>query len=407
MKKNIFNYFALLSFLVIYFGCKKPGEPQDPGFFSITTDINPMVGLPGTRVSVGGDYFMLDTANLSVTVDGQKAKIYRVEPRGIFFTIPLTITTSGPKKVVFSRGTYTCSTELTFLVSPLPEVLSVEPIEVLKGEKVTIKGNNFSESSSIKAWMNGKEIPITLNSPSQFYFYPSEIGTVELKAGNMPLSSPTIHVYDPDEITSQPWTIATLNSYKSIIGEFLFNKDGTCIYTKNGKTSKITWKIKENPYFGDPQNSPNYNSRYELQLGDLEYSYGPLLKLTPDSLVFKWYNYTYKLIPTSKVPIFQEIPDLPFTDILTRPKLWVLCLPEGKTSYTYIGSTLAFLPDGTFLYYDEESLKGEWSIENVLGKPYLKLISSTGFVVKYECTEISFYKLELKDANCYYAPRYW
>ena len=338
-------------------------------------------------------------------------KITQLSSNSISSVLPIDLS-PGHKKLTIVQGNYTYS-DLGFEVAAFPEVIVVSP-NVLVNNKIEIQlTNSLKEPYVITAFMNGKEITIERkpNSINEFLISPTESGTVELKINNVIVKGKSIVIHAYEEIlTSEKWAIASVDidavsgriyNYTGKVGGFTFKKDGNYSHIENDIKVDASWKFQWDKNTNKPL----------IQLGTSEYT--SIEKITLDTLIFSSGNKKYKLVPASKVPVVQEIPNSSVSAILTRAKSWSII--PGHEMY---GDEIKFLSDGTFILHNlfsnlyEE--KGTWVLEKNAGKDLLT-ISSTNlsgpYQFKIEVIQADFQKLILKfqdfDGNGHYLPRYY
>ena len=65
--KNI--YYSIIACIVVLCGCKEK-NPEPANIQPTINSIEPSVGLPGTKVTISGENFDIDTTNISFFIEG-------------------------------------------------------------------------------------------------------------------------------------------------------------------------------------------------------------------------------------------------------------------------------------------------------------------------------------------------
>ncbi len=177
---------------------------------SIATEFNPVIGPPGTVVTIDGLNFSDVTA---VAFNGASA-LFSVPGAGgtqISATVPNNATT-GPIKITAGTSSYTTSSNFT-VTTAAPVITGFTPTNGVRGETVTLTGANFTSLANPAVEFNG--VPATYQTPTSttelIVTVPSGISTGPISVLNSHGAATSTNLF-----YSQPWIIS-LSSTSAIV----------------------------------------------------------------------------------------------------------------------------------------------------------------------------------------------
>lgn len=138
-------------------------EVTGPGFlFQNISNVKPLRGGKGTRVTISGEGFHTDPAQNTVLFNGKPARVITAADNSLVVEAPDGVS-SGPVSVTIN-GQQTVGS--AFTVVPPPVIAAVAPLSGPVGTEVTIKGEHFTNfTDEVMITFNG--VPATVTSASE------------------------------------------------------------------------------------------------------------------------------------------------------------------------------------------------------------------------------------------------
>ena len=217
---------------------------------SIVTDFNPVIGPPGTVVTIDGLNFSDVT---SVTFNGASAAFAVLGAGGtqVSATVPNNATT-GPIKITAGASSYITSSNFTVTTSA-PVITGFSPTNGVRGQTVTLTGANFTELANPAVEFNG--IAATYQTPTSttelMVNVPADFLTGPITVLNSRGSATSTNLfYGQPWITSLSSTSAIVNASFTINGRSLLNASSVRVngvnYNYSAASTQITATVPTN-----------------------------------------------------------------------------------------------------------------------------------------------------------------
>lgn len=166
-------------------------EVSGPDFaFQRISDIKPLTGGAGTKVTINGEGFSATATDNIVAFNGKRATVLSGTSNQLIVQAPADVAT-GPVSVAVN-GQKTIGN--TFTVVPFPVLKAVTPLSGPAGVEMIIKGENFSAiADEVAVMINGKAATITTVSDKQIVLkVPESAGTgkVEVTVNDQTTAGP-------------------------------------------------------------------------------------------------------------------------------------------------------------------------------------------------------------------------
>lgn len=150
----------LVSWLVVAFPGADAARAAPPSI----TSFDPMSGVIGESVEIGGSGFGDASDVTDVTFNGTKAT-FTVNSNVLITAIVPAGATTGPIAVTDSEGMATSATNFTVTPSPVPTITAFDPTSGPVGTSVVITGTGFTGASSVT--FDGTASAFTVDSNTQ------------------------------------------------------------------------------------------------------------------------------------------------------------------------------------------------------------------------------------------------
>lgn len=191
--------------LVILISCKDD-ETTSPRII----DFSPQNGKEGTSVTVKGQNFGSSASDVQVTVGGAPVEVTSVTPTSLKFNVSEDALTGS---IIISVAGKSVRSSSTFEVFKAPYIESLNPQKGIAGTQVTIKGTNFSKTSSenIVKFSGVTARVISGSSTSLLVEVPqsTHTGVVTVSAYDLTGSSATNFIISPRITSIEPMTGTT------------------------------------------------------------------------------------------------------------------------------------------------------------------------------------------------------
>jgi sugar lactone lactonase YvrE len=179
---------AIVLFVFLFYGCSRRDEP--PLIPPTVTSIDPDNGMPGTEIKITGTGFGVDTAKVSVTVNGVAAVVESVTETQIVIIIP-DDAGSGPVNVTVNGVTVNGP---AFGYKEKLTIKDIQPKEGPAGTIVAIIGKGFStKAADDVVTFNGKTAILKSIKKDTLYAevpFQAGDGAVGLVVGNQLVTGP-------------------------------------------------------------------------------------------------------------------------------------------------------------------------------------------------------------------------
>ncbi|MEO1053300.1 MAG: IPT/TIG domain-containing protein [Bacteroidota bacterium] len=205
--------------------------------------ISPTAGPIGTVVTIQGDNFGAEAADIEVTFNGAAATINSINNTQIQAVVPNNATTGNV--VVRSLLTGLSANGPTFTVQVPPSIQSIAPTAGPVGTVVTISGSNFgTEASEIEVTFNGEAATInSINNTEIQAVVPNSATTgivaVRSLVTGLSANGPTFTVQVPPSIQSISPTAGPVGTVVTIAGNNFGTVAAQVEVTFNGETATI------------------------------------------------------------------------------------------------------------------------------------------------------------------------
>jgi hypothetical protein len=221
---------------------------------SVVTDFNPVIGPPGTVVTIAGLNFSNVTA---VTFNGASAAFVVLGAGGtqISATVPNNATT-GPIKITAGTSSYTTSSNFT-VTTAAPVITGFTPTNGVRGESVKLTGVNFTGLANPAVEFNG--VGAAYQTPTSttelIVTVPADVSTGPISVINSHGSATSTNLfYGQPWITSLSSTSAIVNAAFTIAGRSLLNARSVQVngvnYNYSATTNQVTATVPTNASTG-------------------------------------------------------------------------------------------------------------------------------------------------------------